>query len=1035
MPRSARAEKTIKKKLTRFTPAWLLSHVALISLVVLTAPSVVAQDAYDSAHVLIVDPAASIIFNGNGWGHGVGMSQWGTRSRAEAGHSVQEILQFYYPGTNLVENYGYPPAPPTPPSPPPSTTASVAPTTNPQDPARILLATTDSTILTPEGFNRITIDNQNIPSDAQPTRAPAGTPITITRSAETWQISLNGVQACDGGCVGQTAQLHFATNTTVAISTTGRSYSHGRIHLVASKSDPNRFQITLDSLTVEKFLNDQHNVAQPGSATNVIKDSVDSPVEQLPEDTIRVALAATNATTLTPQGLNRITLDGNNVAVNDQETARAAFGTPITISRNNGWSVQFEDPAFASINLCPTGCAEVASIQLHFATGTSIAVSTTGRSYTHGRINLVAATGSTSGFNIILDFLTIPKFFNDPQGAIPASPGDPATTPIPEIDITYPTPLYPEESIGIHLATTAQTTLIPKGANRITIDGQGDIRVAPNTSVTFRYHSGHWHITYNGFDACGAGCVGRSAQLHFTTNTSVVVSNTGRSYSHGRINLVPTAASSEQFYVVVDRLTLEEYLRGVAEIPTDWHAVAQDTQAIAARSYAVTSLRERRTSSSWNRPFDLYATVQDQAYVGDTRELALMAEPWLAAVERTTGQTLFYGDEPVKAFYSSSNGGYTERSGYVFTQDKPYLLAVPDPFDQHPENPNFAWVNRYSIQDFSQWLNEHPDTAVGQLISMAIISGLGDSGRINMAEVKITGTKREIVISGTRLNNRIYTAAGQHQQPRPLSTKLTFTLPPPSVVASHSGDLLPEPSPPSGTTPPAKPVPDTYYLGVITGPDFCTDFSLGGPITYPHDSDGDGIADICSLRSTRREEAARQVALDKFETAAPDIYTFLLAEKCLNLLHQSFGEPDKEPEDQCAQFHKPGLNKAASEPSSDDSSTNPDTAGAQFFSGPVITSSDFCTIFSLGGPITYPHDSDGDGIADICSLKTTRRVAVARQQVLEELKSPNASFGTHMPFQNLFRLSCVEIAPIFAKFDFGESEKEALDACEPYIRS
>ena len=37
-------------------------------------------------------------FTGGGWGHGVGMCQWGARGRAEAGQSAGAILRAYYPG-------------------------------------------------------------------------------------------------------------------------------------------------------------------------------------------------------------------------------------------------------------------------------------------------------------------------------------------------------------------------------------------------------------------------------------------------------------------------------------------------------------------------------------------------------------------------------------------------------------------------------------------------------------------------------------------------------------------------------------------------------------------------------------------------------------------------------------------------------------------------------------------------------------------------------------------------------------------------
>jgi SpoIID/LytB domain protein len=41
------------------------------------------------------------VFTGRGWGHGVGMSQWGAWKAAKEGVSFDKILAFYYPGTTL----------------------------------------------------------------------------------------------------------------------------------------------------------------------------------------------------------------------------------------------------------------------------------------------------------------------------------------------------------------------------------------------------------------------------------------------------------------------------------------------------------------------------------------------------------------------------------------------------------------------------------------------------------------------------------------------------------------------------------------------------------------------------------------------------------------------------------------------------------------------------------------------------------------------------------------------------------------------
>ncbi len=45
------------------------------------------------------------VFTGKGYGHGVGLCQWGAEKRAEEGFNYREILSYYYPGTTLEKIY------------------------------------------------------------------------------------------------------------------------------------------------------------------------------------------------------------------------------------------------------------------------------------------------------------------------------------------------------------------------------------------------------------------------------------------------------------------------------------------------------------------------------------------------------------------------------------------------------------------------------------------------------------------------------------------------------------------------------------------------------------------------------------------------------------------------------------------------------------------------------------------------------------------------------------------------------------------
>ena len=46
----------------------------------------------------------SVILEGKGWGHGVGLCQIGAAVMASKGYSYTEILEHYYPGTTINEN-------------------------------------------------------------------------------------------------------------------------------------------------------------------------------------------------------------------------------------------------------------------------------------------------------------------------------------------------------------------------------------------------------------------------------------------------------------------------------------------------------------------------------------------------------------------------------------------------------------------------------------------------------------------------------------------------------------------------------------------------------------------------------------------------------------------------------------------------------------------------------------------------------------------------------------------------------------------
>ena len=78
--------------------------VAALALTVLLAGSAGAYSSGGAKRRAAATPSlaqATFVISGRGWGHGVGMAQWGAYGFAQQGFSYDEILSHYYPGTTL----------------------------------------------------------------------------------------------------------------------------------------------------------------------------------------------------------------------------------------------------------------------------------------------------------------------------------------------------------------------------------------------------------------------------------------------------------------------------------------------------------------------------------------------------------------------------------------------------------------------------------------------------------------------------------------------------------------------------------------------------------------------------------------------------------------------------------------------------------------------------------------------------------------------------------------------------------------------
>lgn len=52
----------------------------------------------------MIESSPGFKFTGKGFGHGLGMSQWGAKGMADEGYDYKQILQHYYRNTTITKD-------------------------------------------------------------------------------------------------------------------------------------------------------------------------------------------------------------------------------------------------------------------------------------------------------------------------------------------------------------------------------------------------------------------------------------------------------------------------------------------------------------------------------------------------------------------------------------------------------------------------------------------------------------------------------------------------------------------------------------------------------------------------------------------------------------------------------------------------------------------------------------------------------------------------------------------------------------------
>jgi SpoIID/LytB domain protein len=214
----------------------------------------------------------------------------------------------------------------------------------------------------------------------------------------------------------------------------------------------------------------------------------------------------------------------------------------------------------------------------------------------------------------------------------------------------------------------------------------------------------------------------------------------GHEIAHGDLRYEVSAPGKGHLLAA---MPVEDYVLGVAEVPSSWPRAALGAQAIAARTYAYWRLAGAERAGCG---CDVFSTTVDQNYLGWDKESASGGARWVQAIHGTDRIVASYQSQFIYAAYSSSSGGYTENIENVWPGSAPlaYLRGVCDPGDDVADNPNRSWQASFDAGALTGDLKPYTND-IGAVKGFADWQ-LGVSGRVTT--VTVQGTQGSAVVDG-----------------------------------------------------------------------------------------------------------------------------------------------------------------------------------------------------------------------------------------------------------------------------------------------
>ncbi len=252
-------------------------------------------------------------------------------------------------------------------------------------------------------------------------------------------------------------------------------------------------------------------------------------------------------------------------------------------------------------------------------------------------------------------------------------------------------------SLSYTFKTPAGYDVIARDLNK---DGVRDINPAPQANLV----TGKLRIQWEGTRAWPS-----STAATLVINKSNAESSSPGIYRHG---VLEAGILSDQVNLVTSLRLNDEYLYGLAEVPSSWPSAVLQAQAMAGRTYAMRKVNTLKSSCDCN----VTDETLDQKFTGFVKENERLGygAKWKAAVDATltrtstgvpaTGKVVMYAGRLADTLYFSSSGGATRNSEDVWSTPFPYLRSRSDPWSlkTNANNPYKTWSQKVTQAKLAQ---------------------------------------------------------------------------------------------------------------------------------------------------------------------------------------------------------------------------------------------------------------------------------------------------------------------------------------------